>query len=158
MQERGGERRTGRPRRRHGARRVALKKRTRGATRSPKRWANAGSRHAACGRGRLEHGARCVSKRAYTGRCVWLGSFSTYGEQARLRATQHSLHIGHNGARPCARSSTCKTLLLPTTPRASSSAREASLNLDADPRPVGLLVDGGFLLAPAALLALVAHV
>ncbi|CAK0832010.1 unnamed protein product [Prorocentrum cordatum] len=190
-------------------------------------------------------------------RCVWLGSFSTYGEQARLRATQHSLaealangvrepvprgaafvlrpagpnstgtrrrrtleggrkeggaeegkmlalatplgnpkrsrsggcarwhcfntgtrglpgtaaaptgdvasksfrqHIGHNGARPCARSSTCKTLLLPTTPRASSSAREASLNLDADPRPVGLLVDGGFLLAPAALLALVAHV
>ncbi|CAK0831986.1 unnamed protein product [Prorocentrum cordatum] len=67
-------------------------------------------------------------------------------------------HIGHNGARPCARSSTCKTLLLPTTPRASSSAREASLNLDADPRPVGLLVDGGFLLAPAALLALVAHV
>ncbi|CAK0832009.1 unnamed protein product [Prorocentrum cordatum] len=24
-------------------------------------------------------------------RCVWLGSFSTYGEQARLRATQHSL-------------------------------------------------------------------
>ncbi|CAK0831995.1 unnamed protein product [Prorocentrum cordatum] len=23
-------------------------------------------------------------------RCVWLGSFSTYGEQARLRATQHT--------------------------------------------------------------------
>ncbi|CAK0832008.1 unnamed protein product [Prorocentrum cordatum] len=74
MQERGGERRTGRPRRgRHGARRVDLKKRTRGATRSPKsqRASPTGaprrgiSRHAGAG-GRETDGAAAEEARSST--------------------------------------------------------------------------------------------